>query len=208
MNEHMVTMDPPAHTRERALLDAAHHLQAPEGERGVHDPARRPAARRVRRRWQLRVHRQLFASRLPCSWSPIFSACPSPTIERFREGFGLSHSPGEVGSETFAEGELNALIWLDDWFAHYIEERRRQPRNDVLTDLALATYPDGGMPDMTAVVRTATFLFAAGQETTARLLAVALKYLAEQPGATGPAARRTRRRSPTSSKRHCASRAR
>jgi cytochrome P450 len=30
-----------------------------------------------------------------------------------------------------------------------------------------------------AVVRTATFLFAAGQETTARLLAAALKYLAE-----------------------------
>jgi cytochrome P450 len=30
-----------------------------------------------------------------------------------------------------------------------------------------------------AVVRTATFLFAAGQETTARLLATALKYLAE-----------------------------
>jgi cytochrome P450 len=30
-------------------------------------------------------------------------------------------------------------------------------------------------------VRTATFLFAAGQETTARLLAIALKYLAEKP---------------------------
>jgi cytochrome P450 len=30
-------------------------------------------------------------------------------------------------------------------------------------------------------VRTATFLFAAGQETTARLLAVALKYLTENP---------------------------
>ena len=34
---------------------------------------------------------------------------------------------------------------------------------------------------MTNVVRTATFLFAAGQETTARLLAVGLKYLAEYP---------------------------
>ncbi len=30
-------------------------------------------------------------------------------------------------------------------------------------------------------MRTATFLFAAGQETTARLLAAALKYLAEHP---------------------------
>ena len=31
------------------------------------------------------------------------------------------------------------------------------------------------------MVRTATFLFAAGQETTARLLATSLKYLAESP---------------------------
>jgi cytochrome P450 len=51
----------------------------------------------------------------------------------------------------------------------------------VLTQLATATYPDGSTPEVTAVVRTATFLFAAGQETTARLLAAALKHLAEHP---------------------------
>ena len=77
--------------------------------------------------------------------------------------------------------ELNALGWLDDRFAQYIEDRRREPRDDVLTDLALATYPDGTTPDVINVVRTATFLFAAGQETTARLLAAALKHLAEHP---------------------------
>ena len=51
----------------------------------------------------------------------------------------------------------------------------------MLTQLALATYPDGSTPDVINVVRTATFLFAAGQETTARLLAAALKHLAEHP---------------------------
>ena len=56
-----------------------------------------------------------------------------------------------------------------------------EPRDDALTRLALGTYPDGTTPDVTAVVRTATFLFAAGQETTARLLAVGLKYLCEYP---------------------------
>jgi cytochrome P450 len=106
---------------------------------------------------------------------------PESDHKRFREGFGLSRSPGTLGNETVGDGDLNALSWLDDWFAHYIEERRREPRKDVLTDLALATYPDGTMPDVTAVVRTSTFLFAAGQETTARLLAAALKYLAERP---------------------------
>src|SRR5205085_2357139 len=76
---------------------------------------------------------------------------------------------------------LNPLGWLDAYFAEYIEERRREPRSDVLTHLALATYPDGSVPEVASVVRTATFLFAAGQETTARLLATALRHLAEHP---------------------------
>jgi cytochrome P450 len=106
---------------------------------------------------------------------------PETDHQRFREGFGLSASPGELGAGGETDGELNPLAWLDDWFAQYIEDRRRQPGTDVLTDLAMATYPDGTTPDVTAVVRTATFLFAAGQETTARLLAAALKVLAEHP---------------------------
>ena len=106
------------------------------------------------------------------------------------------------------DADLNPLGWLDDWFAEYIEDRRRAPRNDVLTDLALATYPDGTTPDVIAVVRTATFLFAAGQETTARLLAAALQILAEQPELQDDAARATTSSSPASSRRCSAWRAR
>ena len=65
---------------------------------------------------------------------------------------------------------MNALGWLDDWFASYIEDRRRSPRDEVLTELALAKYPDGSTPEVTSVVRTATFLFAAGQEISSRRL--------------------------------------
>ena len=103
---------------------------------------------------------------------------PEGDHQRFREFFGLSDTPGELGGDATS---ANALEGLDDWFAQYIEDRRREPREDALTRLALATYPDGSTPDVTAVVRTATFLFAAGQETTARLLAVGLKYLCEYP---------------------------
>jgi cytochrome P450 len=106
---------------------------------------------------------------------------PEGDHQRFREGFGLSKSPGAVGAgEEGSVGE-NPLSWLDAEFAAYIEDRRREPRNDVLTQLAMATYPDGSIPDVMSVVRTSTFLFAAGQETTARLLAAALQQLAEHP---------------------------
>jgi cytochrome P450 len=106
---------------------------------------------------------------------------PEADHQRFREGFGLLGTAGELGATEQVEYEHNALGWLDDWFARYIEDRRREPQGDVLTDLALAKYPDGSTPDVISVVRTATFLFAAGQETTARLLATSLKYLAESP---------------------------
>jgi cytochrome P450 len=106
---------------------------------------------------------------------------PETEHQRFREGFGLSKGAGVVGAGNQHGDQLNPLAWLDGYFADYIEDRRTTPRKDVLTDLALATYPDGSTPEVSAVVRTATFLFAAGQETTARLLATALRHLAEHP---------------------------
>jgi cytochrome P450 len=69
---------------------------------------------------------------------------------------------------------MNSLSWLYDWFAGYIDERRVSPKNDVLTQLAQAVYPDGSLPEVMAVAHMAAVLFASGGETTARLLSTAL----------------------------------
>ncbi|GAX49425.1 cytochrome P450 [Streptomyces olivochromogenes] len=103
-----------------------------------------------------------------------------------REEFvrGLEHRPqadGGVGS-TEREMEHTPLEYLYERFASYVEERRREPRDDVLSGLASATFPDGSTPDVADVARVATNLFAAGQETTVRLLSSALKLLVERPG--------------------------
>jgi cytochrome P450 family 150 subfamily A5 len=73
------------------------------------------------------------------------------------------------------------LEYLYDVFAEYVEDRRREPREDVLTGLATATFPDGTMPEVADVVRVATNVFSAGQETTVRLLSTALKVIGDQP---------------------------
>ena len=73
------------------------------------------------------------------------------------------------------------LEYLYDVFATYVEDRRAQPRDDVLTGLATATFPDGTMPEVGDVVRVATNVFSAGQETTVRLLSTALKVLGDRP---------------------------
>ena len=51
----------------------------------------------------------------------------------------------------------------------------------MLTGLATASFPDGTMPEVGDVVRVATNVFSAGQETTVRLLSTALKVLGDQP---------------------------
>jgi cytochrome P450 len=178
MNEHMVTMDPPMHTQERALVM---RLLTPKR---LHE--------NEAFMWGL-ADRQIdeFIGAGRCEFISAYSqpfamltvadvlGVPLTDHQRFRQGFGLSGNPGELGGD--GDVGLNALAWLDAWFTEYIEDRRREPQDDALTRLAQATYPDGTTPDVTAVVRTATFLFAAGQETTARLLAIGLKYLCEYP---------------------------
>ena len=67
---------------------------------------------------------------------------PEEDHQRFREGFGLTGTVGEVGAGE--RGQRRARTrWpgSTSWFAAYIEDRRREPRKDVLTDLALGDLP-------------------------------------------------------------------
>jgi cytochrome P450 len=180
LNEHMVTMDPPDHTRERHVLMrliTPKRLQA--NEAFMHGLADR----------QLDEFIDDGKCEFITSYSQPFAmlavadmlGVPHEDHGWFRERFGLTKGIGKVGAGAKGNPSENPLGWLDERFERYIEERREERRADVMSELALGTYPDGTMPPVTAVVRTATFLFAAGQETTARLLAFALKQLALNP---------------------------
>jgi cytochrome P450 family 150 subfamily A5 len=89
-----------------------------------------------------------------------------PARRRGKAGKGMAHKP---------------LEFLYSRFTTYIEDCRREPRHDVLTDLATATFPDGSLPEVSDVMLIAANLFAAGQETTARLLGQALRFVGERP---------------------------
>jgi cytochrome P450 len=86
---------------------------------------------------------------------------------------------GGIGSSTGESLAHSPLEFLYGKFSSYIEERRKAPTGDVLTGLAQATFPDGSEPTVLDVVRVATNLFSAGQETTVRLVSTAAKLLAE-----------------------------
>lgn len=88
-----------------------------------------------------------------------------------------SNLPGQIGGEQ--EVIRDPLEELGLIFWQYVEDRRNKPRNDVLTRMAQVKYRDGTIPDIIEVVKTATFMFGAGQHTTVLLLASALRILAE-----------------------------
>lgn len=106
---------------------------------------------------------------------------PEADHEEFRVNLGARRVTGAVGSTTDDGLKHTPLEFLYARFTEYVEDRRRNPRDDVLTGLASARFPDGSLPDVIDVVRVAANVFAAGQETTVRLLGAALQLLAERP---------------------------
>lgn len=177
LHEHMVTMDPPNHTRARSILSR------------LLTPARLKANQDFL--WQL-ADQQLdeFIERGECEFLEAYSkpyallavanllGVPEEDHKEFRAVLAHSHTVGNLDHDPSA---INPLEFLDEKFSGYIEDRRRVPRADVLTDLASAKYPDGSTPEVVEVVRAATFLFGAGQETTAKLLGAAMQILCDAP---------------------------
>jgi cytochrome P450 len=94
------------------------------------------------------------------------------------EDHSLFHDHLSTGHENM---DHKPLEFLYDTFTAYIEDRRRNPRNDILTGLATATFPDGSTPEVKDAALLAANLFVGGQETTVRLLTFALRTLAERP---------------------------
>jgi cytochrome P450 len=176
MSEHVVTMDGEEHQRTRGLLN---RLLTPkrlaENEEFIQRCARRQLDEFIA------AGRCEFMEDYAKPFSMLVIADLLGVPEQDHQRFRAILAGQNVGDLEEAL-DHNPLSFLNDTFEAYITERRGSPRSDVLTHLAQATYPDGSIPDVAVVVRLATFLFAAGQETTTKLLSAALRVLGEQPG--------------------------
>ncbi len=180
MFEHMVTMDPPDHTRARSVLS---RLLTPSRLKQNEEFMWRLADRQLD---EFLVNGECeFISEYSKPFATLVIAdllgVPEEDHKEFRVVLGADRRESRVGALDHESIGINPLEWLDEKFCSYIEDRRREPRNDVLTSLATAKYPDGSTPEVIEVVRSATFLFAAGQETTAKLLSAALQVMGDRP---------------------------
>jgi cytochrome P450 len=108
-----------------------------------------------------------------------FLGVPEEDHEWFRRGFEAPEQPlGSLSGETYDGSHVS---FLEESFTKYVEDRRRDPRDDALTKLAVATFPDGSLPEVRDVVKMASLIFAAGQGTTVHLLGMAMVFLSEHP---------------------------
>jgi cytochrome P450 len=177
MGTQLMSLDPPGHTRHRALtgrLFTPKRLQ--ENEAFM---------------WELADELvDEFAGRgeveLCAAYARPFTllviadllGVPREDHEKFRSWLGAERNAGNPDGEHSGD---QVFANLTPYFTRYLEERRTAPGEDIMSQLAGARFPDGELPEVSDLVRLATVFFAAGQETTARLIAAGMRVLAEQP---------------------------
>ena len=176
MAEHISNQDPPLHSRTRSLMNK---LITPKRLKENEEFMWRLADE------QLDTFLQRGSCEFLADYAKPFSllviadllGVPQEDHGDFKAQFDTSVA-GELGEGTT---DHNPLQWLNEKFYSYIEDRRRAPRGDVLTELAQAKYDDGSTPDIEDVMNLSTFLFAAGTETTTKLVSAAVRVIGENP---------------------------
>ncbi|WP_319446949.1 MULTISPECIES: cytochrome P450 [unclassified Mycobacterium] len=169
--EYFITFDPPKHTAHRSLLS---RLFTPKQIKNNEDFLWQLADEQLNRFTADGKCEMVLDYNFPFTLDAITDllGVPEADRERFRRAATASR----------LEGERSGFVGVkEEWFVDYIEDRRREPRDDVLTELALAKFPDGTTPGAIDVARVATFMFAAGHGTTIDLLSLAMLKLAERP---------------------------
>ena len=123
-----------------------------------------------------------FVAEGSCEWIGAFAEPFTLTVVADLEGVPTSdHAMFRERLSTLqGQMEHKPLEFLYARFCEYIEDRRQNPRNDVLTGLATATFPDGSTPEVADAALLAANLFTGGQETTVRMLSFALRMLGER----------------------------
>ncbi len=180
--DQLPTMDPPTHTAHRALLMS---LITPKRLRENEEFMWKLADSQI----------DTFLARGECEFMNDFAqpyavlvvadllGVPAEDRIEFRRHLIRveQESGGAVVGGTDGEVTHGPLEWLYGKFSAYVEDRRRDPKDDVLTGLAKALFPGGGVPEPIDVARIAANVFAAGQETTVRLLSYAFQIVGDRP---------------------------
>jgi len=178
----IIGMDPPRHTRLRNIVSRGF---TPRRIAALEKDIRALATGTLDRLRDLGEFdfQQEFAVRFPMDVISVFLGIPESDRDAYRERVdrGLERDP-EAGLDLSA---TDLLTTSRDYISDLIEERRKRPREDVITVLAEAEYEDvDGQTRQLSQEECLNFtnlLASAGAETTAKLLGHAMVLLWEHP---------------------------
>jgi len=171
-----VFLDPPEHTRLRRLLNRgftsrAVNGMAPRIAEIVHELIDELADKP-----QIDFIRDI-AYRIPAAVIMEMMGAPRSEIENFKlwsDDIGLFVGGSKVTPEKYARAEA-ATLQMCDAFRELITDRRRNPREDMITDLVRAE-DEGQVLDEQELIATCVMLLFAGHETTGNLFGTGMYH--------------------------------
>jgi cytochrome P450 len=102
-----------------------------------------------------------------------------PADERWELVELLGVPPSQLEGEATHRVGPDPLIFLKERFDGYLRDRIETPHADLMTELVNSKYRDGTSPSFERYSLLARFLFGAGQDTTSRVIAIAIRILGD-----------------------------
>jgi cytochrome P450 len=175
----MLRLDPPDHERLRGLANKAFTPRAverirPRGEALVDELLGQLASRR-----QLELVAD-FASPLPVILIAEMLGVPAEDHERFRHWSDEAiKTLGNASARDILDAEA-AFRALRDYLSTVVEQRRVEPRDDLISGL-VAAEEEGDQLCLAELISMCVLLLVAGNETTTKLIGNAVVALAHNP---------------------------
>ncbi len=176
----LLVLDPPAHTRVRSLVNKAFTPRRVQALRPRIEAIADELLLAAKPRGEMELIRD-FAHPLPVVVIAELLGVPSEDREKFRL---WSNDVVQILDPLSAGGigpAKRAATALGDYFREMLAQRRREPRDDLLSAMLVAEE-DGSTLGEAELVPLATLLLAAGHETTSNLIGNAVLALLAHPG--------------------------
>lgn len=178
----LLSADPPVHQRQRNLVNRAFTVRrVRESEDGIRRIAESLADDFTGEREVELVSR--FAVPLPLSVIADRIGVPRADMAEFKrwsDDFTVA-----VGNHQLTPEDLRDMLSSQAEFFEYFEarvvERRRRPTDDLLSEIANARLADGDELSMPELLGMLSQFLVAGNETTTKLLASAVRMMGESP---------------------------
>ena len=177
----LIHSDPPDHTRLRGLVTKAFTPRVVEAMRPRMEEIARELLDVVQPKGQMEVMKDL-AIPLPVTVLAEIFGVPKPDLSLFKSWAddllafqGVNKPPVET-----LERSQRALVEIRAYLGELIQQRRREPRQDLLTEL-VAAEAEGGKLSEYELVSSCITLLVAGHETTTSLIGNGLYTLLRHP---------------------------